>query len=103
MYRQNNGGFSMIEVIVSTALLLVVTLGFITAAAAGGKALLEGMKLESSWTEEELLAEEGSLKESLLKVYFTIEDQEEGDTMEAVEVFEEYRTPGSGEDYYRHR
>lgn len=49
----------MIEVIVSTALLLVVTLGFITAAAAGGKALLEGMKLENSWTEEELLAEEG--------------------------------------------
>lgn len=92
----------MIEVIVSTALLLVVTLGFITAAAAGGKALLAGMKLEKSWTGEEPLAEEGSSGEGSLKVYFIIEDQEEGDTMKAVEVFEEYRTPEEP-DFYTHR
>jgi prepilin-type N-terminal cleavage/methylation domain-containing protein len=106
MCRQNRtgrGGFSLIEVIVSMALLAMIVPGFFAASAVGGKALLLGYREEAAGMKGKAREEDSPTGKSLT-VYFTVE--EDG---EAEEIFDEYSGDDESGDgvtavkYYRHR
>lgn len=104
--RSSRGGFTLIEVVVSTALLAVVCTGFLMMTAANAGQLSREQRLEqsnynlSAWAGEG----EGGPTGETIAVEFSLK---EGD--EVREIFEQYEITESEEDtgshmtFYRHR
>lgn len=105
------GGFSLIEVIVSMALLLTVVLGFVTMTAANAKVMTGVHRRESSMYRLAAMAEngEGTSTGEMLELSFTLKGGlEEGERAETEELFDVCSVSESMEGgesrliYYRH-
>lgn len=108
-----NEGFTLIEVIVATALLAVVCGGFLMMAAANASLLSKEYRLDRSNYELSARAAEGQGEAAgeTLVVEFTLDGQDQGRYMEdsAKELFEKYEVSETWEDtgnhitFYRHK
>jgi prepilin-type N-terminal cleavage/methylation domain-containing protein len=100
--RSSRGGFTLIEIVVSTALLAVVCTGFLMMTAANAGQLSGEQRLEQSNYNLSALAGEGAGE--TIAVEFGLEE-ENG----VREIFEQYEITESEEDtgnhmtFYRHR
>lgn len=111
----SRGGFSLIEVVVSTALLAVVCTGFLMMTAANAGQLSREQRLEQSNYSLSARAGEGEGDPTgeTIAVEFSLEERGRnagryGDN-QVREIFEQYEITESGEDtgnhmtFYRHR
>ena len=104
--RSSRGGFTLIEIVVSTALLAVVCTGFLMMTAANAGQLCGEQRLEQSNYNLSALAGEGEGEPTgeTIAVEFGLEE-ENG----VREIFEQYEITESEEDtgnhmtFYRHR
>ena len=104
--RSSRGGFTLIEIVVSTALLAVVCTGFLMMTAANAGQLAGEQRLEQSNYNLSALAVEGEGEPTgeTIAVEFGLE---EGNGVR--EIFEQYEITESEEDtgnhmtFYRHR
>lgn len=95
------GGFTLIEVIVSTALLLTVATGFMMMTAANAGVLAREHKIDRSNYElgARAVLGEGEATGETLVVEFSLEYREDGDYREEVkEIFEQYGISETGEE-----
>lgn len=104
--RSSRGGFTLIEVVVSTALLAVVCTGFLMMTAANAGQMSREQRLEQS---NYILSAragqgEGDPTGETIAVEFSLDG-----TNQVREIFEQYEITESGEDagnhmtFYRHR
>lgn len=113
MKRSNSGqgGFTMIEVIAATALLVVTASGFLMMAGANAGLLAREHRLDrSSYALSAMAAKgEGEPTGRSLTVEFTMEHSGLEDEAQAIEQFDEYSVSETWEDggntmtFYRHR
>ena len=106
-YKRKGGsgpraGFSLVEVIVSVALIALISTGFLYMMAANSQLLSREYRLDRSSYELGALADrgEGKAGEKVLTVYFQMDS---GETLE--EYFREYTVGEDGENritYFRH-
>ena len=103
--RSSRGGFTLIEIVVSTALLAVVCTGFLMMTAANAGQLSGEQRLEqSNYNLSALAGEGGEPTAETIAVEFGLEE-ENG----VREIFEQYEITESEEDtgnhmtFYRHR
>lgn len=106
----HSGGFTMIEVVVSTALLIVAVSGFLMMTGYNTSLLAEDRRLDRSNYNLSAMAEEGEGETTgnRLTVEFTMENSD-GSEIRAEEIFDEYSVSGTWGDrpdsmtFYRHR
>lgn len=104
--RLSGGGFTLIEVVASTALLAVVCTGFLMMAAANAGQISREQRLEQSNYDLSARAGEGEGEPTgeTIAVEFSLEEREA-----VLEIFEQYEITEPGEDtgnhmtFYRHR
>lgn len=107
------GGFTLIEVVVATALLAVVCTGFLTMTAANGSLLTREHRLDRSNYDLSARAGDGQgeITGEVLTVEFTVDRENEGryQADQVEEIFEQYEISETWEDmdnrmvFYRHR
>lgn len=108
--RSSAGGFTLIEVVVSTALLAVVCTGFLMMTAANAGQISREQRMEQSNYSLSARAGEGEGEPTgeTIAVEFSLEEADQ-----VQEIFEQYEITESGEDtgnymgnhmtFYRHR
>ena len=108
--RLSSGGFTMIEVVVSTALLIVTVSGFLMMTGYNTSLLARDRKLDRSNYHLSAMAAEGEGETTgrNFTVEFTMEDSN-GSEVQVEEIFDEYSVSGtwgeteSSMTFYRHR
>lgn len=114
MTGTKNGGFTLLETVVSVALIGLVLTGFMTMAAGSAAVLTRECQMDrlSSRLSEEAAAGGGESTGAELAVHFELDGTEpSGEYTEtgAEEIFLEYKADGQGTEvsgqitYYRHR
>lgn len=105
---RKRGGFTLIEVIAATTLLVITASGFMAMTASNAKLLAKEYRIERSSYEISSMAYsgEGEATGETLAVIFTVDD---GSSKEVEEIFEEYSASEEWKDmensmmFYRYR
>lgn len=112
--RQKNrarGGFTLIEVIAATVLLVITASGFMMMTASNTRLLAKEHRIDSSNYElgAAAVSGEGAATGETLTVEFSLENEEHEKDQNVIEVFEQYRVSETGDGwenfitFYRHR